>query len=245
MPALLDPRESHYRIPGSQPGLSLFLRHLPPPEGTPARGIVLYVHGATFPSALSIAHRFDGRSWRDELCEAGFHVWGFDFHGYGHSDPYPAMAEPPDGCEPLCTVEDAWRQLELAVRFICQHHATERISLIAHSWGTIVAGRFADRLSEARRASGAVRRHRAARRRRRAAALPAVAIGFAAGPMAAFHRRSAGRRTARAVAPAFRPMERTLSGQRPGEPHTNTTERPDAERAVVRHRPRLDRRSGL
>jgi pimeloyl-ACP methyl ester carboxylesterase len=143
MPALLDPRESHHRIPGSQPGLSLFLRHLPPPDGRPARGIVLYVHGATFPSALSIAHRFDGRSWRDELCEAGFHVWGFDFHGYGHSDPYPAMAESPDGCDPLCTVEDAWRQLELAVRFICQHHATERISLIAHSWGTIVAGRFA------------------------------------------------------------------------------------------------------
>ena len=39
------------------------------------------MHGATFPSALSIAHRFDGRSWRDELCDEGFHVWGFDFHG--------------------------------------------------------------------------------------------------------------------------------------------------------------------
>src|SRR5437588_3922497 len=34
-----------------------------------------YVHGGTFPSGLSIAHRFDGRSWRDELCAAGFHVW--------------------------------------------------------------------------------------------------------------------------------------------------------------------------
>ena len=143
MPAVLDPREMHYRIPSTHAGLSLFLRHLPPPEATQARGVVLYVHGATFPSALSIAHRFDGRAWRDELCEAGFHVWGVDFHGYGHSDLYPVMAEPPDGRDPLCTVEDASQQLERAVRFICRHHGTERISLVAHSWGTIVAGRFA------------------------------------------------------------------------------------------------------
>jgi pimeloyl-ACP methyl ester carboxylesterase len=144
-PSLLDPREEHFRIPSSHAGLSLFLRHLPPPEQTSPRGVVLYVHGATFPSALSIAHRFDGRSWRDELCAAGFHVWGFDFHGYGHSDPYPAMCEPPEGRAPLCTAEDASREIEQAVRFICDRHGTERISLVAHSWGTIATCRFAAR----------------------------------------------------------------------------------------------------
>ena len=50
---------------------------------------MLYIHGATFPSALSIAHRFDGTSWRDVLNEAGFDVWGLDFYGFGHSDRYP------------------------------------------------------------------------------------------------------------------------------------------------------------
>ena len=89
----LDPRERHFRIPGPIDGLQLFLRHLP--AATPKRiGIVLYVHGATFPSALSIAHRFDGRSWRDELCAAGFDTWGLDFHGYGASDSYLEMARP-------------------------------------------------------------------------------------------------------------------------------------------------------
>ena len=145
MSALLDPREEHFHIPSSHAGLSLFLRHLPPPDGISSKGVALYVHGATFPSALSIAHRFDGRSWRDELCAAGFHVWGFDFHGYGHSDAYPAMAEPPDGSEPLCTAEDASQQLEKVARYICQRHATDRLSLIAHSWGTIVSGRLAAR----------------------------------------------------------------------------------------------------
>ena len=143
--SLLDAREQHFRIPSCHAGLSLFLRHLPPPVGTPARGAVLYVHGATFSSALSIAHRFDGRSWRDDLCAAGFHVWGLDFHGYGQSDPYPAMAEIPEGREPLCGVEDASQQVELAARFICEQHGLPRISLVAHSWGTQVAGRFAGR----------------------------------------------------------------------------------------------------
>ena len=140
---LLDAREKHFRIPSPHAGLSLFLRYLPP--NAEARGVVLYLHGATFPSALSIAHRFDGRSWRDELCDSGFHVWGLDFHGYGYSDPYPAMSEPPDGGEPLCGAEDASLQAEQAVRFISDHHGGVRVSLIAHSWGTIVTSRFASR----------------------------------------------------------------------------------------------------
>src|ERR1041385_3608788 len=87
----LDAREEHFRIPGPREGLSLFLRFLPAADSRfrPRRS-VLYVHGATFPSGLSIAHRFDGHSWRDALCEAGFDTWGFDFHGFGYSDRYPA-----------------------------------------------------------------------------------------------------------------------------------------------------------
>jgi alpha-beta hydrolase superfamily lysophospholipase len=91
-PPRLDPREAHHVVPSPVEGLQLFLRHLPPRAA--ATGIVLYVHGATFPSALSVAHRFDGHSWRDALCEAGFHVWGLDFLGYGESDRYPEMMQP-------------------------------------------------------------------------------------------------------------------------------------------------------
>src|SRR5690349_15665352 len=111
MRSLAETCEQQFRIPSSIAGLQLFLRYLPPPDGVPARGAVLYVHGATFPSALSIAHRFDGRSWRDELCDAGFYVWGLDFHGYGNSDPYPEMSAPDDAHAPLCTADDASRQL--------------------------------------------------------------------------------------------------------------------------------------
>src|SRR5450432_2407880 len=91
----LDPREEHFHIPGPHKAMSLFLRFLAAPKtGSTPRRAVLYVHGATFPSALSIAHRFDGRSWRDALCDAGFDVWALDFHGFGHSDRYPEMDQP-------------------------------------------------------------------------------------------------------------------------------------------------------
>jgi pimeloyl-ACP methyl ester carboxylesterase len=141
----LDPRETHFRIPSPVPGLHLFLRHLPPSAGTPARGAVLYVHGGTFSSALSIAHRFDGRSWRDALCDAGFDVWGLDFHGFGYySDSYPDL----DPDTPLGRTAEASRQLEQAVRFITAQHGIARLSLIAHSWGTMVSGHFAGRCPE-------------------------------------------------------------------------------------------------
>jgi hypothetical protein len=41
--------------------LSLFLRFLPTANAKPpSPRAVLYIHGGTFPSAVSIAHRFDG-----------------------------------------------------------------------------------------------------------------------------------------------------------------------------------------
>jgi pimeloyl-ACP methyl ester carboxylesterase len=143
----LDAREEHFLIPSKRNGLSLFLRYLAPRlEAEPHGGVVLYVHGGTFPSGLSIAHRFDGRSWRDELVTSCFHCWGLDFHGFGSfSDPYPEMADPAEKHAPLGRAEDASRQLEQAVRFICAYHGVDRISLIAHSWGSIVSGRFAGR----------------------------------------------------------------------------------------------------
>jgi pimeloyl-ACP methyl ester carboxylesterase len=139
----LDPREQHYWIPAPRPGLQLFLRHLPPASRSDRA--VLYVHGATFPSALSIAHRFDGYSWRDALCEAGFHVWGFDFLGFGGSDRYPEMNEPAAYNPPLCDAADASEQVEAAVRFILDQHGAPQISIVTHSWASMPACAFAGR----------------------------------------------------------------------------------------------------
>jgi pimeloyl-ACP methyl ester carboxylesterase len=105
--------------------------------------IVLYVHGATFPSALSVAHRFDGLSWRDELHAAGFDVWALDFLGFGFSDRYPEMDAPAGSNPPLCNAADAAEQVRAAVQFILEHHAASRLSMISHSWGSMPMCLFA------------------------------------------------------------------------------------------------------
>jgi pimeloyl-ACP methyl ester carboxylesterase len=102
----------------------------------------------SFPSALSIAHRLDGQSWRDELCASGFAVWGLDFYGFGYSDRYVEMDQPLELNPPLGRAENLSRQVERAVRFICEHHQVAKISLIAHSAGSIAVGRFAAQCPE-------------------------------------------------------------------------------------------------
>ena len=83
-----DPREDRFNLTLPDCRGTLFLSRLAPPDWArrTMRRAVLYVHGATFPSALSIAYRFDGRSWRDVLVEAGYAVWALDFLGFGGSE---------------------------------------------------------------------------------------------------------------------------------------------------------------
>src|ERR1019366_200903 len=145
----LDPREQHFFSSSPIDGLKLFLRHLPAHAASPdIMKVVLFVHGGTFPSALSIAHRFDGRSWRDELVDAGFNVWGLDFQGFGASDCYPEMRRSAENEPALGKAQSAGHQLEQTVRFICGHHRISKISIIAHSWGTMAAGLVAGRCPE-------------------------------------------------------------------------------------------------
>lgn len=140
---LLDPRERHVRIVDPGSGLTLFLRHLPPATAAPGRApVALYVHGATFPSALSVAHRFgssrESRSWRDALCAAGFHVWALDFLSYGGSDRHRDA-----GPGAVGRVDAATGQLMAALGHIRERHGDALVSVIAHSWGTIPALRAA------------------------------------------------------------------------------------------------------
>lgn len=65
--------ETVERLAGAAGEPALLIRHAPGPGP-----IVLYVHGSTFPSALSVAYRLDGRSWMDDLRARGFDVAATD-----------------------------------------------------------------------------------------------------------------------------------------------------------------------
>ncbi len=108
---------------------TLLVRHEPGPGPS-----VLYVHGATFPSGLSVAYRIDGRSWMDDLRARGFDVWAFDFAGFGGSDRRPGVKD-----------QDAATQIERVAEHALKASGHKRLSILAHSWGTIPAGAFAAR----------------------------------------------------------------------------------------------------
>ncbi|MDE1938024.1 MAG: alpha/beta hydrolase [Alphaproteobacteria bacterium] len=109
-----------------------------PSEGPPA----LYVHGATFPSALAVGYRFAGRSWMDDLAARGFDVWAFDFAGYGGSERWPQMSEAAEGA-PLGRAPAAATQIARVVAHMVEMTGRGHISIVAHSWGTIAAALYA------------------------------------------------------------------------------------------------------
>ena len=128
-----------FRLPASASRPSLFVRRQPRADA-PA---VLYVHGATFPSALSVGFDFGGGSWLDDLNARGFDAWAFDFAGFGESGRYAAMAEPADRHPPLCRAPEAADQIAAVLALMRRETGRPRVSLVAHSWGSMPAARAA------------------------------------------------------------------------------------------------------
>jgi pimeloyl-ACP methyl ester carboxylesterase len=120
-----------FRIAATAETPSLFVRRQPR-TGSP---VVLYVHGATFPSALSVGFDFGNGSWMDDWNARGFDAWAFDFAGFGESGRYAAMDEPADRHRPLCRAPESAVQISSVLELIAQETGQARVSLIAHSWG--------------------------------------------------------------------------------------------------------------
>ena len=118
-----------FRLPATDHRPSLFIRRQPS-GGAP----VLYVHGATFPSALSVGFDFGNGSWLDDWNARGFDAWAFDFAGFGESGRYAAMSEPADRHPPLGRAPEAAQQVADVVALI-QRETGRRVSLVSHSWG--------------------------------------------------------------------------------------------------------------
>ena len=124
-----------FRLPASGSHPSLFVRRRPL-IGAPT---VLYIHGATFPSALSVGFDFGGGSWLDDWHARGFDGWAFDFAGFGESGRYDAMREPADRHPPLGRAADAAAQIAAVLALIRRETGRPGTSLVAHSWGSMPA----------------------------------------------------------------------------------------------------------
>lgn len=136
-------------IDGADPGVKLFVRSKMAAGAKPTRdNVVLFVHGATFPSVPDFDFSLQGYSWADWMVQHGFVVYLFDVRNYGSSSREPAMAEPAQAHRPLSRAYLAIRDIGSVVDYIRAKHHLDAVSLVGWSWGAMTAGYYTSLHSE-------------------------------------------------------------------------------------------------
>lgn len=134
-----------FHVPSKAAGVELFVRNKRQAgmQTFASDRIVLFVHGATFPSESTFDLSLDGLSWMDFIARAGYDVYLLDVRGYGGSTRPATTPEPPGRGSPIATLAEAVDDVDAAVDFIRRRRNVERIHLIGWSWGTAIMGRYA------------------------------------------------------------------------------------------------------
>src|SRR6266851_3856159 len=133
-----------YQIDSVDPGIKLFVRSKMA-EGTKAftnDNIVLFVHGATFPSTPDFDLQFKDYSWADWMVQQGYVVYMFDKRNYGLSSREKAMEMPPAANRPVSRSYLVIRDIGAVVDHIRAKHKVQKVTLIGWSWGAMTAGYY-------------------------------------------------------------------------------------------------------
>jgi|SRR5882672_3199867 len=133
-----------FAVPSQDPGIRLHLRnkHLAS-DAYASRGVVLFVHGATFPSETMFDIDLPGGSWMEHAAKRGFDAYIVDIRGYGRSTRPGVMSLPPADSPPFAGADDAVRDIAAAVDFILQRRGVLKISLVGWSMGTTFMAKYA------------------------------------------------------------------------------------------------------
>ncbi len=134
-----------FYIASSDPGIKLYVRnkYLSGAKMFAGEKIILFVHGASYPSETVFDLDLPGGSWMDYAAARGYDTYMLDIRGYGLSTRPPAMDAPPDKNPAFATTADAWKDVGAAVDFILKRRNVSRINLVGWSWGTTLMGGFA------------------------------------------------------------------------------------------------------
>lgn len=134
-----------YLVPSGDHGIHLYVRNKRPISMTsysPER-VVLFVHGATYPSETSFDLQVGGFSWMDFIAKHGYDVYMMDVRGYGRSTRPPEMSVPAAESGPIVHTDVAVRDLATVVDHIRARRGVHTINLIGWSWGTSIVGSYA------------------------------------------------------------------------------------------------------
>src|SRR5262245_62151669 len=132
-----------FMIPAADPGIQLHVRNkrLEGRDSFAPEHVVLFVHGATYPSETVFDIDLPGGAWADHVARKGYDVYLVDVRGYGRSTRPAAMEAPTAENPPFATTVDAVKDVSAAVDFILKRRGVSKLNLAGWSWGTaIMAG---------------------------------------------------------------------------------------------------------
>lgn len=133
-----------FMLPATDPSIRLHVRNkrLAGQEHFSPERIVLFVHGATYPSSTGFDIDLPGGSWMDYVARRGFDTYFVDVRGYGGSTRPATMNQPAASNPPFADTKDAIRDVSVAVDFILKRRGVEKINLVGWSWGTALMGGY-------------------------------------------------------------------------------------------------------
>jgi pimeloyl-ACP methyl ester carboxylesterase len=143
-PAAVDLSVEEFEIPAGDPGVRLYLRNkrsrssLSRPDRT-----VLFVHGLTYAASAVFDLPLQGSSWMDFIAARGFDVWSVDIRGFGRSSRPAEFAAPASGNPPYLDAATAAADFATAAAFIRGRRGLPRLTILAWSWGTVLAAQHA------------------------------------------------------------------------------------------------------
>jgi len=136
-----------FMIPSDEVGINLYVRNKRLATTTQFNkdNVLLFVHGATYPSETGFDLRLDGLSWMDVLAQQGFDVYMLDIRGYGKSSRPAAMDQPASQNQPIADTDTAARDFASAANWIRQRRGLDKINVMGHSWGTATTALYTTR----------------------------------------------------------------------------------------------------
>jgi pimeloyl-ACP methyl ester carboxylesterase len=138
-----------YQIDSTDPGIKLFVRQkMAEGAKTTEDNVVLFVHGATFPSTPDFDLEFKDYSWADWMVNHGYVVFMFDKRNYGFSTREKAMDEPASANKPLSRSYLVIRDVGAVVDHIRSKLHVQKVTIIGWSWGAMTAGYYTSLHSE-------------------------------------------------------------------------------------------------
>ena len=131
-----------FMVPTADAGIEVYVRNKYPQNMKKFTGekMLLYVHGATYPSETAFDLKLDGMSWMDYMAGHGYDVYLVDIRGYGKSVRPREMNQPAADNEPIVRLSTGVKDVGSAVDFILKRRGVSKINLLGWSAGATVMG---------------------------------------------------------------------------------------------------------